>query len=116
MVRQGTKQINLTMSAEKHSVLEKAWKESETEKPISGWILENMMMEIEIKGLMKTYAPFLSKKSVDGNSVVLRDEKLKRLVEVTYTNKKFWCDHDEKDCCVHVHFALTLPELSKLKR
>ena len=116
MVREGAKQINISTSPEKYHMLEDSWTESGSEKTLSGWILETMMMEFEKKGLMKSYAPFLSKKSVDGNSVVIRDEKLHRLVEVTYRNKKFWCDQDEKDCCIHVHFALTLPELAKLKQ
>ncbi len=115
MVREGAQQINISMANKKHAILENSWKESGTEKTLSGWILETMLMESEKMGLMKSYAPFLSKKIVDGNSVVIRDEKLHRLVEVTYKDKKFWCDQDEKDCCVHIHFALTLPELAKLK-
>ena len=43
-------------------------------------------------------------------------DKLNKLVEVTYKDGKFWCDHDEKDCCTHIHFALALPELAKLNR
>ena len=115
MVRNDVKQVNLSMSEEKFSKLENAWKKSDSDKSIPGWIMDSILMQLEKEDFLQTYAPFLSKKIVDGNSVVLRDDKLGRLVEVTYRKGKLWCDIDEDDCCPHVHFALCLPELAKLK-
>ena len=80
------------------------------------WFSSFTLLNLEKDEFLKTYAPFLSKKSIDGNSVIMKDDKLNKLVEVTYKDGKFWCDHDEKDCCTHIHFALALPELAKLNR
>ncbi len=75
---------------------------------------QNLSKESLESDLLKRYAPFLSKIAVNENSVIIRDEKLQRL-EIIYRDNKFWCDVDEEDCCVHVHFALALPELTELR-
>ena len=116
MVRDDVKQVNISMSEEKFSKLETAWKKSDSEKAMPGWIMDSILMQLEKEEFVQTYVPFLSKKVVDGNSVVLTDEKLDRLVEITYRNGKLWCQVDDTDCCPHVHFALCLPELAKLRQ
>ena len=83
---------------------------------LTQWVSDKLLMVIEKNDFLKDYAPFLSKIAVTENSVILRDEKLRRLVEVIYRNNRFWCDVDENECCVHIHFALALPELARIQR
>ena len=116
MVREGTHQINISISDKKYQLLEKGWKASKTDKKMSGWMLDSTLMQLEKEDFLQIYAPYLEKITVNDNSIIIRDEKLRRIVEVSYKNKKFWCDVDEKDSCQHVHFALALPELAKLKK
>lgn len=115
MVREGTHQINISISDKKFQILQKGLKAAKTEKKMSGWILDSMLMQIEKDDFLRTYAPYLEKMAINDNSVLIKDQKLKRIVEVSYKNKKFWCDVCEKDSCPHIHFALALPELAKLK-
>lgn len=109
------KRHNLTVTSEVYDRVAKLYKKDKSDKSLTQWISSKLLMILEKDEFLKSYAPFLSKVAIDGNSVVLRDEKLKRLVEITYRDNKFWCDVDEKDCCVHVHFALALPELAELR-
>ena len=115
MVRKDVNQINITMSREKYMILQEAWKASQSDKKISGWILDSIIMMVEKDEFLKSYAPYLSKKMVDGNSIIIKDDKIGRLVEVTRHDERFWCDVDEGECCVHIHFAHALPELAKIK-
>ncbi len=110
------KRHNLTVTSEIYDKIARIYRKDRSDKSLTQWISDKLLMVIEKDEFLRGYAPYISKVAVDGNSVILRDEKLKRLVEITYRGNKFWCDVDEKDCCVHVHFALALPELSTLKR
>lgn len=103
------------MTAEIYDRLAKIYRKEKTDKSLTQWISDKLLMVLEKDEFLKNYAPFLSKVAIDGNSVILRDEKLQRLVEIIYRDNKFWCDADEKECCVHVHFALALPELAELR-
>jgi hypothetical protein len=109
------KRHNLTVTAEIYERVSKIYKKEKTDKSLTQWISDKLLMVLEKDEFLKSYAPFLSKIAVNENSVILRDEKLQRLVEIIYRNNKFWCDVDEKECCAHVHFALALPELVKLR-
>ncbi len=109
------KRHNLTVTAEIYDRLAKIYKKEKTDKSLTQWISEKLLMVLEKDEFLKNYAPFLSKIAVNESSVILRDEKIQRLVEIIYRDNKFWCDVDEEECCVHVHFALALPELAELK-
>ena len=106
---------NLTVNAEIYDRVAKIYKKEKTDKSLTQWISDKLLMVLEKDEFLKSYAPFLSKIATNENSVIVRDEKLQRLVEIVYRNNKFWCDVDEKECCVHVHFALALPELVELR-
>ncbi len=110
------KRHNLTVNAEIYDRISKIYKKEKTDKSMTQWISEKLLMVIEKDEFLQRYAPYLSKIAIDGSNIILRDEKLKRLVEITYRNKRFWCDVHESDCCIHVHFALALPETTSIKK
>lgn len=109
-----SKRHNLTVTSEIYDRVAKIYKKEKTDKSLTQWISDKLLMILEKDHFLKDYAPFLSKVAIDGNSIIIRDEKMKRLVEIIYRENKFWCDVDDKECCVHVHFALALPELTEL--
>lgn len=109
------KRHNLTVTSEIYERVAKIYKKEKTDKSLTQWVSDKLLLSLEKDDFLKSYAPFLSKIAINQNSVILRDEKLQRLVEIIYRDNKFWCDVDEKECCVHVHFALALPELAELK-
>ena len=110
-----TDRHNITVTSEVYDRVAKIYRKEKSDKSLTRWVSDKLLMVLEKDEFLKGYAPFLSKITVTGNSVIMRDEKLQRLVEVIYRDNKFWCDADEKECCVHVHFALALPELAELK-
>ena len=73
------------------------------------------MIELERRNMLRE-AAFISLAAVpEGNSILLRDaRKENKIFEVKIRpNKKLRCIQDETDDCVHVGFALALPEVRK---
>jgi hypothetical protein len=44
----------------------------------------------------------------------IKDHKKNQIAEITLKNNQLYCSLDEKTDCVHVHYALALPELARL--
>ena len=109
------KRHNLTVTSEIYDRVAKIYKKEKTDKSLTQWVSDKLLLALEKDDFLKSYAPFLSKLTISENSVIIRDEKIQRLVEVIYRDNKFWCNVDEEECCVHVHFALALPELAELQ-
>ena len=47
MSREGTKQINITMAKKTHDKIRKAWESENTEKKLSSWVLDNILLYAE---------------------------------------------------------------------
>jgi hypothetical protein len=72
--------------------------------------LEELMERDEIFG---RYAPFLEEFGYDddGSTVYIKDNKKQRVVGVRFNGDQLVCDVDEKNDCVHVGFAYSLPKV-----
>ncbi len=79
------------------------------------YVNETLLLNVEKDNFLKNYAPYIEKISV-GETLVLRDHKTGKLAEVYLKNNKMFCNQDEADDCIHIHFALALPELALLKK
>ncbi|SMH71315.1 hypothetical protein [Candidatus Nitrosotalea okcheonensis] len=79
------------------------------------YVNETLLLNAEKDDFLKRYAPFLEKISV-GETLILKDHKIGKLVEVYLKQNKMYCTQDEDDDCIHIHFALALPELALLKK
>ena len=109
------KRHNLTVKNEVYDKIAKIFNKEKSDKSFTQWISDQLTMIIEKEEFLKFYAPHLTKVTIQNCSIILRDDNLKRLVEVTYRKNRFLCDVDKKDCCVHIQFVLALPEIGKFK-
>lgn len=81
--------------------------------------LFHTLLEDQFKNdeFLKLTAPKLSLIQFNEDSILIKDEKMKksRLAEITIINGRLWCDLDEKGDCEHIHYCLRLPRMSEFK-
>ena len=100
----------------RQQIYEKIRKKAEEKKvTLVDYVNEMLLLNVEKDDFLKEYAPYLNKIAIDEDTVILRDEKIKKIVEIVYKNDKFSCSVDEKNDCIHIHFVLALPEITKLR-
>ncbi|HXV45696.1 MAG TPA: hypothetical protein VD736_03385, partial [Nitrososphaera sp.] len=77
--------------------------------------INTVLMEvIERDRFLQSYAPSLSKIGYENNILFIRDAKISKTAEIYLRDRALYCNVcDEKDC-VHIHYALALPEVAKL--
>ena len=109
------KRHNITVKTEVYDIIAKFYNKEKSDKSFTQWISEKLIMIMEKDEFLKFYAPHLKKIAIQDSSVILRDDELKRLIEVVYRDNKFWCDIDKKECCIHIQFVLALPDIVKFK-
>lgn len=69
---------------------------------------------IERDKFLQTYAPFLSKIGFEENILFVRDSKLGKTAEVYLRDRTLYCNVCDSKDCLHIHYALALPETAKL--
>lgn len=100
----------------KDDVYEKAKiKAAEKGLTLVDYVNETILQSVEKDAFLKTYAPHIEKIST-GDTIILRDNKIKKIVEVYLKEGKMHCTNDENHDCIHIHFALGLPEVGNLKK
>ena len=115
MPREGTKQINITMAKKTHDKIRKAWESENTEKKLSSWVLDNILLYAEKEKWLKNYAPHLVFVGIDKNGILLRDRHLKdSIVEVKLLDNRLWCQVCREKNCMHVYYSIGLPEIAKV--
>lgn len=73
-----------------------------------------LMEAIERDQFLLSYAPSLSKIGYEDNILFIRDARKNKTAEIYLRDRGLYCNVcDEKDC-VHIHYALALPETAKL--
>lgn len=78
------------------------------------YVNEILLMSIEKDEFLREYAPYLSKLTVQDNILFIKDEKLNAIAQVYLKDHTLYCTLDESSDCMHIHFALALPELARL--
>jgi hypothetical protein len=73
-----------------------------------------LMEAIERDRFLQSYAPSLSKIGYEGNILFIRDAKKNKTAEIYLRDRALYCNLCEEKSCVHVHYALALPEVAKL--
>jgi len=109
---------NITVNTPVYDRVYKIFEKEKGKNKISftQWATDKFLLLVEKNDFLQSYAPHINLISIDDNYAVLKDSKLNKIIEVTYRNGSFFCSHDEKDCCIHVHYTLTLPESAKLRQ
>jgi len=79
----------------------------------AAFISESAIMELERRDLLKE-AMYISKVAFENDILFLKDaKKPDRSIEVQVRNKRLKCLNDNEFDCIHVGFALALPEVRK---
>lgn len=109
-------QKTITVSGKILKRLEELYNVEKTKNPNISFALfvsESALIEIERRQILKE-AQLISLISLTEDTIILKDVRKKnRLVEVQIRNKNLKCITEEKFDCIHVGFALALPEVRK---
>ena len=73
-----------------------------------------LMEAIERDKFLQSYAPSLSKVGYEDDILFIRDIKLGKTAEIYLRDRSLYCNICECKDCVHIHYALALPEVAKL--
>jgi hypothetical protein len=73
-----------------------------------------LMESIERDKFLRSYAPSLSKVGYEDDILFIRDIKLGKTAEIYLRDRSLYCNVCECKDCVHIHYALALPEVAKL--
>lgn len=57
------------------------------------------------------HVPFMEKISINQNSIIIRDNKNDRIVEVILRQNELQCLRDDRNDCIHVGFVYSIPGL-----
>ncbi len=112
MPDKGFRSINVT-----EEVYQKVKLKAEQEKKsITAYASHVLASFMEADEKLSRYAPFIEVIGFEGNSVILRDHKLDRIVEVYLHEKELSCYYDDSKECVHVSFCHALPQVGRVVR
>jgi hypothetical protein len=106
-------QKTVTVSGKALTILEERYRIEKTKKPnlsFAAFISEAALMELERRNILKE-AQYISVIGFEDNTLIIRDLKAGQLIEVRIKNKKLKCIADDDFDCIHVGFALALPEV-----
>ena len=83
-------------------------------KSFSKYVNDLIMEQVEADENLALSAPFMEKIGLEGNSIMVKDNKIGRIVEVQVHGKDLICMLDERKDCIHVGFAYAIPEIYRL--
>lgn len=83
-------------------------------KSFSKYVNDLIIEKVEADENLSLTAPFMEKIGLEGNSIMIKDNKIDRIVEVQVHGKELVCMLDEKKDCVHVGYACAIPEVYRL--
>lgn len=84
------------------------------DKSFSRYINDIIMEVIEADANLALQAPFMQKIGLEGNSIMIKDNKIGRIVEVQIHGKDLVCMLDEKKDCAHVGYAYSIPDVYRV--
>lgn len=109
-------QKTVTVSGKALTELEYKYKIEKTKHPnlsFATFISESALIELERRRMLRE-AQFISLVGFNDDTVILKDmRKNGRLIEVQVRNKNLKCISEDTSDCIHVGFALALPEIRK---
>ena len=83
-------------------------------KSFSKYVNDLIMESIEADENLSLQAPFMQTIGLEANSIMIKDNKIGRIVEVQVHGKDLICMLDERKDCVHVGYAYAIPVVYKL--
>jgi hypothetical protein len=113
MVKRGGKEVitveifKQTYDTMKANAAKKRWNTKD-------YINTVLMEALEKDKFLQTFAPSLSKVGFEDNVLFIRDAKQGKTVEIYLKDRTLYCNTCESKDCLHIHYALALPEVAKL--
>ena len=83
-------------------------------KSFSKYVNDLILETIEADENLSLSAPFMQKIGLQDNSIMIKDNKIGRIVEVQVHGKDLICMLDESKNCVHVGYACAIPEVYRI--
>lgn len=113
-IEAGSKLVEI--KADVRTKLESYWKSGKSKAPDWKSLVNDLLQDIVNKEneFLPTYVPYLSKVAFEHDTLFIRDSKLGMTSEVTLRSGRLYCNLEKSNDCIHIHFALALPEVSKL--
>jgi hypothetical protein len=109
-------QKSVTLSGAVLKQLEAKYEAEKKKRPtlsFASFIAESAIIELERRDMLRE-GVYISKVAFENDVLFLKDaKKLDRTIEVQIKNKKLKCLTDDDSDCIHVGFALALPEIRK---
>jgi hypothetical protein len=109
-------QKTITLSGGQLKKLEERFDIAKKSKPglsFASFIADSALMELERKDMLRE-SGFISYSAFEDNVLFLKDSrKENRIFEVQIKSRKLKCLTDDDFDCVHVGFAMALPEVRK---
>jgi hypothetical protein len=75
------------------------------------YLLHDLIEKLEV---FSRHTPFIEKIAVTEENIVLKDNRVGRIVELVFRGRDLYCHLDEATSCVHVGYSYALPELYRL--
>lgn len=83
-------------------------------KSFSKFVNDLIIETIEADENLSLQAPMMQKVGLQDNSIMIKDSKIGRIVEVQVHGKELVCMYDERKDCVHVGYAYAIPEVYRV--
>ena len=83
-------------------------------KSFSKFVNDLIIEMVEADENLSLQAPYMQKVGMQDNSIMIKDNKIGRIVEVQVHGKDLVCMHDEKKDCAHVGYAYAIPEVYRV--
>lgn len=117
MPKEGFSVVTITQDAydKAHARYAQKLKSKEFEnKSFSRYVNDIILERIEADENLALQAPFMQKIGMEGNAIMIKDNKINRIVEVQVHGKDLVCMLDEKRDCAHVGYAYAIPEVYRV--
>ena len=69
-----------------------------------------------IKNIILPESTFFEKIFHDETSIAIKDKKKNKIIEISISKGKLFCNQDNSNSCIHIGFAYSLPEVLKLMK
>jgi len=116
MPKEGFSVITITQQAhdKARQRYDKKVKAEKLSKSFSKYVNDLIIETIEADENLSLTAPFMQKIGLQDNSIMIKDNKIGRIVEVQVHGKDLICMYDEKKDCMHVGYAYAIPEVYRV--
>jgi hypothetical protein len=89
-------------------------KSEKLSKSFSKYVNDLIVETVEADENLNLTAPLMQKIGLQDNSIMIKDNKIGRIIEVQVHGKDLICMFDEKKDCMHVGYAYAIPEVYRV--